>query len=135
MAEGRGEGDLRGEGHRSTSIRLIVGRSVHDPDGARRTAESGADYLQLGHVYATASHPDDPPKGIGLIRSARGATRLPIVAVGGITPENAAECIAAGADGVAVISAIGCAADPKTAAERLWAAITSAGRFRDGTLR
>jgi len=93
--------------------RLLVGRSVHSVEAARQAADEGADYVQIGAVFATASHPHRPPAGVALVRAVRAAVTVPpsvrrtsLLAVGGITPENAGEVLAAGADGVAVIGAI-----------------------------
>jgi thiamine-phosphate pyrophosphorylase len=93
--------------------RLVVGRSVHSVAAARRAVEEGVDYVQVGAVYATASHPGRAPVGLALVREARaaismspGVRRAPLLAIGGITPENAGEVLAAGADGLAVIGAI-----------------------------
>jgi thiamine-phosphate pyrophosphorylase len=111
--------DARAEG-------LLIGRSVHDAEGAEWAAESGADYLQLGSIFETASHPGEKPGGVELIREVRRAVSLPIIAVGGITERNAGACIAAGASGVAVISAIGMARNPRRAAQGLREAIQGA---------
>lgn len=92
--------------------RLLIGRSVHSVAAAERAAEEGAEYVQVGAVFATASHPGREPSGLDLVRDVRSAVaplsvrRTPLLAVGGITPENAAEVLAAGADGLAVIGAI-----------------------------
>jgi thiamine-phosphate pyrophosphorylase len=84
----------------------LVGRSVHSVDAARAAATEGADYVQVGAIFATPSHPDRAPVGLDLVREVRAAVTLPVLAVGGITPENARGVIEAGADGVAVIGAI-----------------------------
>ena len=91
----------------------LVGRSVHSADAARAAQAEGADYVQVGNIFATQSHPGRAPAGLDLVREARAAVTLPpgvrgtpLLAVGSITPENALGVIAAGADGVAVIGAI-----------------------------
>jgi thiamine-phosphate pyrophosphorylase len=90
------------------------------------------DYVGLGGVFATVSKANpNPPIGLdGLTRIAailRGrAPDLPICAIAGIAAENAAEVVRAGADGVAVISALSRAADPAAAARRLRAAVDGA---------
>jgi thiamine-phosphate pyrophosphorylase len=105
----------------------IIGRSVSTPEAARRAEAAGADYLGVGAVFATESKDDVPPEemGIGLdrIRAVREATDLPFVGIGGVTPENAASVVEAGADGVAVISAITGAEDPEAATRELAAAV------------
>jgi thiamine-phosphate pyrophosphorylase len=107
--------------------RLRIGRSVHDAAGAQAAEAAGADYLQLGTIYETASHPGEAGRGPELIRTVRSAVASPIVAVGGIDETNAGACMRAGASGVAVISAIGSASDPYAAARRLRAALEDGG--------
>ena len=85
----------------------IVGISTHNLEQFKAAAETHADYLAIGPVFATRSkEKPDPVVGLELIREARRLTSKPIVAIGGITLERAAEVIAAGADSVAVISDI-----------------------------
>ena len=102
--------------------RLLIGRSVHSVEGA--IAAKDADLLVLGTIYASASHPGEPASGLGLIRGAVHATSLPVVAIGGINPANAAGVIAAGAAGVAVVGAILGAKDPRQAAADMRSAIS-----------
>jgi thiamine-phosphate diphosphorylase len=104
----------------------IVGRSVHSVEAALRAEQEGADYVQVGAVYETRSHPGQTPAGIALVRAVAEAVRVPIVAVGGITPERVAEVIEAGADGIAVIGAILDADDPQAAARALRTALERA---------
>jgi thiamine-phosphate pyrophosphorylase len=99
--------------------RLLIGRSVHSVAAARHAAAEGADYLQVGAIFPTASHPGHPAAGPDLVRSVRAAVNLPLLAVGGITHENAAQVLVAGADGVAVIGAILGRAAPEAATQRL----------------
>lgn len=99
-----------------------IGRSVHDAAGADSAKAEGADYLIVGPVFATPTHPDRSPGGAALIRRAA-ATGLPVIAIGGITPENAPDVFAAGAYGVAAIRALWSAPDPPAQVERfltLW---------------
>ena len=104
----------------------IVGRSVHSVEAACRAEREGADFLQVGTVYETASKPDAAPAGVGLIRDVAQAVGVPIVAVGGITAKNAPAVIEAGADGIAVIGAIMDADDPASAAAGLRCALDEA---------
>ena len=105
----------------------IVGVSTHDRAQLAAAASSGADYVAVGPVFATTSKArPDPVVGLELLRAARGLTRAPLVAIGGITAENAADVIAAGADGVAVIGALLQAPDPGEAFRRLDAALRPA---------
>jgi thiamine-phosphate pyrophosphorylase len=105
----------------------IIGRSVSTPEAARRAEEAGADYLGVGAVFATDSKDDVPPEeqaiGLDRIRAVREATDLPFVGIGGVTPDNAADVVEAGADGVAVISAITGADDPEAATRELAGAV------------
>jgi thiamine-phosphate pyrophosphorylase len=102
----------------------ILGVSAATVAEAEQAVRDGADYLGVGDVYGTPSKPDaGPPIGLeGLAAIAR-AVAIPVVAIGGITPENAAATIDAGAVGVAVISAIVGAPDPAAAARRLRQAV------------
>ncbi|PSP15190.1 thiamine phosphate synthase [Halobacteriales archaeon QH_10_67_13] len=100
----------------------IVGRSVSTVEGAREAETAGADYLGVGAIYATGSKDvDDDESEIGLerVRAIDDAVDLPFVGIGGVTAANAADVVAAGADGVAVISAITRADDPEAATRRL----------------
>jgi len=98
----------------------LIGVSVNTPEEARRAEQEGADYVGAGPAYATATKETALAilgrDGIALIKR---ATRLPVVAIGGIGPWNAAEIAGAGADGVAVVSAILGAPDARRAAEEL----------------
>lgn len=82
----------------------MIGASVHDPEEARSATARGADFLLAGTLFSSRSHPGVAGTGVGWI--ARVAGRLPIIGIGGITPERVAEVIAAGASGVAVISGV-----------------------------
>lgn len=97
----------------------IVGASVHSPEAAARAAREGADFVLLGTIYRTASHPGVAGAGPALVRRAVAATACPVVAIGGITAANAPEVRRAGAQGVAVITAISLAEDPRAAAQQL----------------
>jgi len=82
----------------------VLGASSHDAASARRAAAEGADYVALGPIYATASKPDaGPPVGLGALREVRASVRIPLVAIGGITRDRAAEVFDAGADSIAVV--------------------------------
>jgi thiamine-phosphate pyrophosphorylase len=98
----------------------IIGVSVSTPEEAVRAEQAGADYIGAGPVYATATKKTGlaalGPEGIARIKR---AVRIPVVAIGGIVVGNAVALAAAGADGIAVISAILGAPDAKRAAEDL----------------
>ena len=100
-----------------------AGRSVHSMDAARRAEAEGCEYVVAGSVFPTSSHPGGPVAGLQLIERIAREIRIPVIAIGGITANNARKCIDAGARGVAVISAIFDADDPRQAAQDLWKAI------------
>jgi thiamine-phosphate pyrophosphorylase len=92
----------------------LVGVSTHDPGELAGAVAAGADYVGVGPVYATTSKAGAlAPRGPDLVRAARRLTTLPLVAIGGITPDTAAVVLDAGADAVAMIGALVRAADPE----------------------
>ena len=97
-----------------------IGRSVHDLREAEGAVEEGADFLIVGAIYPTASHPDRAAAGIGLLRAAAALGR-PVIAIGGMDAARAAEVRAAGAYGIAAIGALWDADDPAAAALALLA--------------
>jgi len=111
----------------------IVGRSVATPEAAVAAEEAGADYLGVGAIYPTDSK-DKPPEESDLgpegIAAVRDAVSIPIVGIGGVTAENAADVTAAGAEGVAVITAITQADDPAAATAELGDAVAQGVRAR-----
>jgi thiamine-phosphate pyrophosphorylase len=95
-----------------------VGGSTHNLEQFQEAASSSADYIAVGPIFATSSKANpDPVVGLELLRRARVLTDKPIVAIGGIGRERAAEAIEAGADSVAVISGILRAVDPAAEAQ------------------
>jgi thiamine-phosphate pyrophosphorylase len=83
----------------------MIGFSTHSPDQMRAAASEPVDYLAFGPVFTTSSKErPDPTVGIEGLRSIRELTQKPLVAIGGITRENAALCWSAGADSVAIIA-------------------------------
>lgn len=85
----------------------IIGVSAHRPEDVIEAAKAGADYIGYGPVFPTGSKPDhEPVVGVSGLRRIRPLTSLPVFAIGGITLETVDAVVAAGADGVAVISAI-----------------------------
>ncbi|GIO36462.1 thiamine-phosphate synthase [Paenibacillus antibioticophila] len=86
----------------------ILGVSVHQLEEAERAVQQGADYLGIGPIYPTSSKPDaHAVHGLQILPGLRQAgIHLPLVGIGGITLERAGEVISAGADGIAVISAV-----------------------------
>jgi thiamine-phosphate diphosphorylase len=82
---------------------FLIGRSAHGDDEIDRA--EGADYLIFGTVFATASKPGEPGQGLEALRRAAQRFHGPVLAIGGVTPANAAEVLAAGAAGYAAIGA------------------------------
>jgi thiamine-phosphate pyrophosphorylase len=110
-----------------------VGVSTHNEQQVVEAAGSSADYVAVGPIFATGSKMNpDPVVGVGLVRRARAMMEKPIVAIGGITVERAAEVLEAGADSVAVISDILAAEDVGRRA-REFVELLERSNFRDGS--
>lgn len=109
----------------------FIGLSITAVEQVLRPDAAAADYLGVGPVYAQQTKPDAAaPLGLEGLRRLRGLTGKPVVAIGGLTPDNGAPVLAAGADGLAVVSAIVAAGDPEAAARRfvaLWARQSAVG--------
>jgi thiamine-phosphate pyrophosphorylase len=103
-----GQEDLPPEQARKLlGAKSIIGYSTHSREQAMQAARLPVDYIAVGPIFPTATKQDpDPVVGLGLISEVRKMTARPLVAIGGITLENAASVIAAGADAVAVISGL-----------------------------
>lgn len=101
---------------------FIVGYSTDDPEEAAQAQADGADYLGSGTVYATTNK-SDPGEVIGVegLRRVVEAVSIPVVGIGGITPDRAEAVAETGASGIAVIGAVMSAADPGDAVRRLMA--------------
>jgi thiamine-phosphate pyrophosphorylase len=110
----------------------IIGLSIKTLQQAQAAPLEHLDYVCVGGVYETLSKDNpDPPIGADGLRAIAAAIRkraplMPVGAIAGIDEGNAADTIAAGADGVAVISALSMAADPKAAAQSMRAVIDTA---------
>ena len=105
--------------------KLLVGRSVHSVKEAAAADTEGADYLVLGTIYGTASHPGRRGSGPELIERVKARVQTPVYAIGGIDTSNAGEVMQAGADGIAMIRAILESPDPQSAARELSAIVES----------
>ena len=97
----------------------LIGRSVHSEAGASQAAAQRCDFLVVGTMYATETHPGAAPAGPGLVRRIGDSCRLPLIGIGGITHANASQVLAAGAAGVAVISSILASPQPEEAARQI----------------
>jgi thiamine-phosphate pyrophosphorylase len=110
-----GTGSLPVSAARRLDTAWWIGKSVHDLAEAEAAQAEGADYLLVGPVYATGTHPGRAPIGLdALSRIAR--LDLPVIAIGGIDTERALEVKAAGAYGIAAIRALWESADPEGSA-------------------
>ncbi len=123
-----GQEDLPTADARRLAPGLALGASTHGLEQARQAQADGADYVALGAIYPTASKPAFELVGLAGLRLVRPHLRVPLVAIGGITVERVPEVRAAGADAVAVISAIGLAADPAAATAAFLAALRAPTR-------
>jgi thiamine-phosphate pyrophosphorylase len=109
----------------------IVGLSIETVEQARAAVDFDIDYLGVGPVFATPTKTDAAPAlGLEGLARVRALSSLPIVAIGGLNAGNAGHAIEAGADGIAVVSAICAAADPESAARELRNAVDGTRRAR-----
>jgi thiamine-phosphate pyrophosphorylase len=104
----------------------LIGQSVHSVEAAVRAQDESANYVVAGTIFASASHPERQPAGLEYLREVCAAVSIPVLAIGGITPERAGECIRAGARGVAVLSPFRQADDPGALARAYRAAMEQA---------
>ena len=104
----------------ATPVGFLIGYSTDDPDEARRAEAEGADYLGCGSVWTTLTK-DTGGEAIGLERldAVARAVRIPVVAIGGVTPSRAREVAATSATGIAVVGAVMGAPDPGAAVRAL----------------
>ena len=115
---GREDGDLAAARQALGNERLL-GASCYDRmELAERAVALGADYVAFGSVFGSSTKPAAVRAPLDLFGRARTRLAVPLVAIGGITPENAGQIIAAGADALAVISALFDAEDVQSAARR-----------------
>ena len=97
----------------------LIGVSVHSVEDAVSADRAGANFVTFGHVFASRSHPDGAPRGLEQLRSVIEAVRCPVVAIGGIRPDNVARVLEAGVSGIAVIRSVWNAVDPVAAVRQL----------------
>ncbi|MEX0907147.1 MAG: thiamine phosphate synthase [Gemmatimonadota bacterium] len=103
-----------------------IGYSAHAVAEAIRAAEDGADFVIVGTIWSSASHVGRAPAGVDVARECAGAAGVPVLGIGGVTPDRMNELAAAGAHGAAVLSGVWRAADPAAAALEYVAAARSA---------
>jgi thiamine-phosphate pyrophosphorylase len=108
----------------------IIGATAHSRGEIEEAVAAGADYIGFGTIYPSPSKDVGVVQGLDGLREARGLTSLPLVAIGGITVGRTAGVIAAGADGVAVISGLWSSEDPGARAREYAAAVERGRRDR-----
>jgi thiamine-phosphate diphosphorylase len=108
----------------------LIGCSLHDAAEARELGGGGGkrplgpDFVFAGALFSTCSHPGRPPMGAGVIEEVRRELPgVPVLGIGGVTPERVSEVLGAGGHGVAVVGAVWNASDPAEAVRRLLAHI------------
>jgi thiamine-phosphate pyrophosphorylase len=99
--------------------RMVIGVSTNTVEEALEAQDAGADYVAVGSIYRTASKPTTRPASLKRVAEVKQSVRIPVIAIGGINAGNVAAVVRAGADGVAVISTVCAAGDPRLAAEEL----------------
>ncbi len=100
----------------------LIGVSTHRVEEVDQATTGGADYLGFGPIFDTGTKPDhEPVVGIEGLRQARARTRLPIIAIGGLTVANSRGVVEAGADGIAVVSTVAKASDVRATVRDLLA--------------
>ncbi|MCR8631028.1 thiamine phosphate synthase [Paenibacillus radicis (ex Xue et al. 2023)] len=83
-----------------------IGCSVHSAEEAAAAAQQGADYVLYGHIFDSSSKPGLPPRGIAALSEVVDACSIPVIAIGGIEPDNVDEVLSTGCSGIAVLSRI-----------------------------
>jgi thiamine-phosphate diphosphorylase len=115
-----GHGSLPVSAARALNPLWWIGKSVHDLAEAETARTEGADYLVVGPVFATASHPGRTPLGLEKLEAiAAAADGLPVIAIGGVTADRVRDVRSSGAYGMAAIRAFWDDAEPAAAARRM----------------
>ena len=104
---------------------FIIGKSVHSFDAANKAYFEGMDYLTVGTIFPSVSHPNGEVSGPEIIGDVTKNLSIPVIGIGGISSENCIEVMKAGAAGVAVIGAISEAVSPKSAAHDIFEILES----------
>ncbi len=104
---------------RRIAPQLLIGATVHSVEEAIKAQEEGADYIGAGSVYPTRSKENAVVIGLENLRRIVESVRIPVVAIGGVNIENVRNVLSTGVDGIAVISSILAAENPKEATRRM----------------
>lgn len=124
-----GQDDLPlAEARKVVGAERIIGISTHSVQQASAAEKGGADYIGFGPVFATRTKDAGAEQGLEGVCLIKKAVALPVIAIGGINHGNVREVIAAGADGVAVLSAVLAAAEPEKAAAEMVRLVSQTGR-------
>ena len=116
-----------GIGRRILTSETIIGASARTEEKILEAISEGADYIGYGPIYSTSSKADaEQPKGLDRLHKMCQIAECPVIAIGGITLDTAADVIQAGAYGIAVISAVCGQSDPQKATEKLYKEIMMA---------
>lgn len=97
---------LRTLRHGGAHLPERLGTSCHSLEDIREAEDLGCRYLIAGHIYATSCKPGLPPRGLAFLRAATAGTKLPVYAIGGITPARLPDVLAAGAAGGCAMSSL-----------------------------
>ncbi len=130
---GQDDGSI-GEARALLGAEKLIGRSTHNREEAIRAEEEGADYIGFGAIYPTNSKMVSHIPGHVGLEALRGAVKIPVVAIGGLTATNAGRVVDAGATGIAVISSVLSAARPDCAAAELVLLFNRTGPFPRGAV-
>lgn len=127
----RGRGDVAAA-RAALGDAVLIGYSAHGIGEAEAAAKAGADYVTLSPVFESASKPGyGPAIGPAGLRAATARLSVPVIALGGVTVENAAACLEAGAAGIAVMGQVMRAADPGAVMAGLLASFTVSAKAVD----
>ncbi|MGY0692734.1 thiamine phosphate synthase [Virgibacillus sp. FSP13] len=119
---------------RSVYDHLCIGCSVHSTEDAIYATRHGADYLLYGHVFESKSKLGLKPKGLENLERVAQSVSIPVIAIGGITPENTVATIKSGATGIAVLSGVMLSDNPLKAVKEYRRALRKAGEENEATV-
>ena len=119
------EGQNSDANYQNLKKKFIIGRSVHSFESAVKAASEGMDYLTVGTIFPSNSHPNGETSGTEIIEEISNKLSIPLIGIGGISEGNCLQVMEAGAAGVAVIGAISEAASPKLAAHNIFKVLKS----------